>query len=355
MTLNNKPIKITTDHIFRMTDDTGMLHHSNCGTPDVSRGYTTVDNARALIMAVKLFDRTHAKSIERLIYKYVSFLANAQNTDGTFRNSMRDNQFSEEKGSEECFGRCIWALCYTYSDLNLPHSINRAVSDLIEKAMSHCMKLTSSRAIAYVIIGLYYLEQEKTNGYISKLAGSLADHYAHYKNGDWHWFEDSLGCCNAALPWALLIAHKVTKESRYLNIGLESLQFLESKTFTRNYFKPIGMNGLSYQGSDSAQFDEQTLEASETTSAYIEAFLLTKNEMYIDRAKTCFYWYLGKNSKHRTLLDDKTGGCHDGIEYDRLNPNQGAESIISFWLAYLDIKKYINPKKAADRSKPIGQ
>ncbi len=69
MATNNKPIKLKTDHIFRMTDDTGILHHSNYGVPDLSMGYTTVDNARALIMAVKLFDQNHhSKRIECLIY-----------------------------------------------------------------------------------------------------------------------------------------------------------------------------------------------------------------------------------------------------------------------------------------------
>lgn len=345
MTIDKKSKKLKTDHIFRMTDDTGILHHSNYGVPDLSKGYTTIDNARALIMTVKLFDQMQSKKVESLIYKYVSFLSNAQNEDGTFRDSMGYNrEFLEGKDSEECFGRSLWALCYTFSDHNMPHSIKKAVRDLIDRALPRCMKLTSSRAIAYVIIGLNYLGYEKTNGYISKLAATLADHYAHYKNGDWHWFEDRLTSCNAVLPWALLTAFKVTKEARYLKIGQDSLLFLGRMTFTDNYFKPIGNNGLQYQGIEAVQLDEQTLEASEATSAYIQAFNVTNNMEYIEKAKTCFSWYMGRNSKRRTLLDYETGGCHDGIEADRLNPNQGAESLISFWLAYLEIKKYLKPE-----------
>lgn len=346
MTAGNIPIKLKTDHIFRMTDDTGILHHSSFGVPDLSRGYTSIDNARALVMTVKLFEQTHSKRVESLIYKYVSFLSNAQNEDGTFRNSMGYNRkFLEEVVPEECFGRCLGALCYAFSDNNTPSSIKKAARELIDKALPNCMKRTSSRAIAYVIIGLNYLGEEKTNGYISKLAALLADHYMHYKNDNWNWFEDSLTSCNAALPLALLTAFKVTKEARYLKIGLESLQFLESKTFTECYFRPIGKNGLHFRGNEAIQFDEQTLEASEATSAYIEAFLATNNMEYIGKAKTCFLWYVGKNSKRLTLLDDETGGCHDGIEFDSLNPNQSAESVISFWTAYLEIKKYLKTPK----------
>lgn len=346
MTTDKKSKKLNIDHIFRMTDDTGILHHSNYGVPDLSKGYTTIDNARALIMAVKLFNQTQSKKVESLIYRYVSFLSNAQNDNGTFRNTMGYNrEFLEEEESEECFGRCLWALCYTYSDHNIPNNVKKAVRDLIDKALPHCMKLTSSRAVAYVIIGLNYLGFEKTNGYISKLASLLADHYAHYKNGDWYWFEDRLTSCNAVLPWALLTAFKLTKEARFLKIGLESLSFLEKMTFTENYFKPIGRDGLHCEGSARDHLDEQPLEASESTLAYIEAYMVTNNPDYIEKARACFSWYIGRNSKRHTLLDYETGGCHDGIEADKLHPDQGAESLISFWLAYLEMKKYTKPEK----------
>src|SRR5437660_6243897 len=42
------------DHLNRMTDDTGILQHSIFTIPNRSEGYTTDDNARALILAVLL-------------------------------------------------------------------------------------------------------------------------------------------------------------------------------------------------------------------------------------------------------------------------------------------------------------
>ena len=102
------------DHIFRLTDDTGMLQHSKYSLPDPKHGYTTDDNARALIMALMLYERYKEKKYLDLVYRYATFLLNAQNEAGKFRNFMRyDRKWLEEEGSEDCFGRCLgFGICH---------------------------------------------------------------------------------------------------------------------------------------------------------------------------------------------------------------------------------------------------
>ena len=334
-------ISIKTDHISHMTDDTGLLKHSIYGVPNLSKGYAVDDNARALIMAVKLYDQHRTKNVETLIYKYVSFLALAQNEDGTFRNFMGYNrEFIEVEGSEDCFGRCIWALCFAFENSFTPQNVKKTIWEILEKASPNCLKLVSSRAKAYTIIGLHYLNKEKTNGYIAKLAASLTDHYVHYREDDWHWFEDRLSCNNATLPWAMLIAFSVTRIDRHKQIAFESLRFLESKSFQKGYFKPIGCKGWLYKGNEPVEFDEKPVEACETMLALLEAYALTEEKGFMTRAKSCFSWYHGNNSKNLCLIDSETGGCYDGLTSEGLNLNQGAESLVSFWIAYLTIKKY---------------
>src|SRR5579871_4374174 len=51
--LNELP-ELKLDHLHRLTDDTGMLQHSIFTIPNRREGYTTDDNARALIFAVML-------------------------------------------------------------------------------------------------------------------------------------------------------------------------------------------------------------------------------------------------------------------------------------------------------------
>ena len=82
--------------------------------------------------------------------------------------------------------------------------------------------------------------------------------------------------------------------------------------------------------------------------AYLEAFALADDISFFQKAKACFFWYLGRNSKNLILIDPETGGCYDGIEPDGLNQNEGAESVVSFWIAYLTIKKY----ELSDSGKP---
>jgi len=97
-----------------MTDDTGMLQHSKYSLPDPNHGYTTDDNARALIMALMLYKKYGEKKYLDLVYRYSSFLLNAQNEKG---------KFIEDEGSEDCFGRCLWAIGFALSGDFTPRGV----------------------------------------------------------------------------------------------------------------------------------------------------------------------------------------------------------------------------------------
>lgn len=52
---------LNTKHLFRMTDSTGILQHAKFSVPNYKEGYTTDDNARALIVALRLYEKTGDK------------------------------------------------------------------------------------------------------------------------------------------------------------------------------------------------------------------------------------------------------------------------------------------------------
>ena len=103
-------------------------------------------------------------------------------------------------------------------------------------------------------------------------------------------------------------------------------------------FVPIGSRGFFVAGGEKARFDQQPVEACATISACVQAYLLTKEQHWLDEASCAFRWFLGENDLQVPLYDAVTGGCRDGLHPDRVNENQGAESTLSFLMALLDMQ-----------------
>lgn len=326
------------DYIFRLTDDTGILQHSKYSLPDPNHGYTTDDNARALIMALMLYERYKKKKYLELVYRYSSFLLNAQNEKGKFKNFMGyDRKWLEDEGSADCFGRCMWALGFAVSNEHTPQGVKHGLLYILKKAMPHTVDLESPRAKAYTIIGLAHLDSEEARNLVFELAQSLCRQYEEYRDEDWKWFENIVAYCNNVLPWSLMAAYRVIKEKKFLDIAVESLEFIDGIAFKEGYFKPVGCNGWLLKGGCPAEFDEQTVEACEAVLAHLEAYEVTAEKKHLQKAKKCHAWYEGVNSKGISLIDKESGGCYDGLTKEGLNLNMGAESLVSYVISYLKI------------------
>ena len=102
-------------HLSNMTDETGMLQHAIFSVPNTLEGYTTDDNARALIVSTLLDknlsfeNKTEYSDLSR---RYLAFLWLAFNSDsGRFRNFLGyDRKWLEQVGSDDSHGRALWAL-----------------------------------------------------------------------------------------------------------------------------------------------------------------------------------------------------------------------------------------------------
>ena len=325
-------------HIFRMTDDTGMLQHSKYTLPDPNFGYTTDDNARALIMALMLYERYKKKKYLDLVFRYAAFLLYAQNKYGRFRNFMGyDRKWLEEEGSEDCFGRCLWAIGYALSSKYTPNGIKSVLSNMLQKALPNVTSLHYLRAKAYSIIGLSYLDSPETRKLISEIAQSILCRYEACRDGEWKWFENIISYCNNVLPWSMIAAFRVTGEKKFLVAARETLEFLGKITFKDGFCRPVGCKGWLLKGELPAEFDEQTVEACEGVLTYLEAYEATGETEYLHKAQKCHEWYEGLNSKGISLIDEETGGCFDGLTRDGLNLNMGAESLVSYVISYLRI------------------
>ncbi|MCM1567688.1 MAG: glycosyltransferase [Dehalobacter sp. 4CP] len=335
-------ITLNDAHIFRMTDDTGMFQHARFSLPNLTEGYTTDDNARALIMAVMLYEQGKKTTYLALVYRYLAFILHAQNENGVFRNFMTyGRQFTEKEGSEDCFGRCLWALSFTQASSVMPHGIKEACAAAILKALPNINNLFGLRGQAYAMIGLGHIEGSQAEILLTGLADSLISRFEHDAGDkDWQWFENSLTYDNAVLPWALFVAYRRLRQAHMLRVAQESLQFFDKISFRDGYFRAVGCKGWLLRGSKPTLYDEQPLEASTAALAHLAAYEATGEQRMLELAQQSFAWYLGNNSQNEGLIDGETGGCLDGITAKGFNFNQGAESIIGYCIANLALAKY---------------
>jgi glycosyltransferase involved in cell wall biosynthesis len=341
---------INTGHLLAMTDDTGILQHAIFSLPNTSEGYTTDDNARALIVSILLDEEmgdAPRPEYASLSQRYLSFLWLAFNADtGRFRNFLGyDRRWLETVGSDDSHGRALWSLGKVLG-VSRNAGLRGAAGRLFEAAVPATLTFGSPRAWAYSILGMQaYLDWFPGDRAIQNarniLANRLLEIYERTHSEEWRWFEKSLSYSNARLSQALILAGWRSDNQRMIEAGMDSLKWLvaEQHLDNKEIFVPIGSSGFYIEGSEKARFDQQPVEACATVSACLEVYRLTEESQWLEEANRVFHWFLGKNDLQVPLYDTVTGGCRDGLHPDRVNENQGAESTLSFLIALLEMQK----------------
>lgn len=339
-------------HLRRMTDDTGMLQHAVMAVPNPNEGYTTDDNARALIAAVKL-EELAQPGAEELATRYLGFLWHAFNpAAGRFRNFMAyDRRWLEQVGSEDSHARALWALGLTLGRSASPALVEVAGS-LFTAALPAALAFTHPRPAAFALLGLHEYLQRCTGDRPAQqaraaLAGDLLARYSAARTDDWRWFGDELTYDNAVLPHALLLSGSALGRADMSAAGLEALSWLAERQRAKGgHFAPVGCHGFARRGGSAARFDQQPLEAHAMVLAALDAWRLTGEAGWLAEAQGAFAWFLGRNDLGLALYDPVTGGCRDGLLMDRVNRNQGAESTLAFLLARLELQRAAEPQTA---------
>ena len=336
--------KIKIHHLRNMTDYTGLMQHAKHSIPDRNSGYTLDDNARSLIAVTRYYNLFKDTNILDLVSTYLSFIQHCQKEDGMLHNLMDyQRNFIDDIGSEDSFGRAIWATGTVISS-NLPQNIKHTAKFVLDNAIKNYEKIESPRAIAFTIIGLHhYYRNSKAEDLTEKidfLAKKLVKNYKDNCNNEWKWFEEIITYSNGKLPESLFFAYAVTQNDLYLKVATESLQFLSSLVLIDNKLVLIGHKGWYNREGERAYYDQQPVDASSMVEAYLTAYSITKEQHYLDKALISFSWFLGKNSINQTVYDESTGGCYDGLLPNCINLNQGAESTVVYLLARLRLERY---------------
>jgi glycosyltransferase involved in cell wall biosynthesis len=339
--------ELNLEHLRLMTDDTGLLQHACFSVPRYSEGYCIDDNARALLLMALIEDAAEldSKTVRALASRYLAFVSHAFNRDhGRFRNFMSySRQWTERVGSEDSQGRTLWALGAVIGRSTDPGRQSLA-GELFHSALPAVASFSSPRAWAYTLLGIAeYLRAFEGDTSVEAirtlLAQRLLELYRVTSEPDWPWFENLLSYSNARLSQALIVSGSGLEHDEMTATGLRSLEWLaQVQTTGAGTFAAIGSNGFYRRGQPRAEFDQQPVEACATVSACLDAFRVSGDVRWLQRARKALGWFFGQNQLQQPLYDPRTGGCRDGLHVDRVNENQGAESTLSFLLALQEMR-----------------
>jgi glycosyltransferase involved in cell wall biosynthesis len=351
---DRRPPELNLDHLYHMSDSTGIFQHANFTAPNYSEGYCTDDNARALILAMLLGQLEETpEHVRALATTYAAFLDSAFNPKTLrFRNFLSiGRHWLDEQGSEDCHGRAIWALG-TVVDRSPDWNSQTKAKRLFAQALPVATDFTSPRAWAFSLIGIHEYLRRMMGERVAidvgeELTRRLMTIFDKVAEPGWIWFEEGLAYDNAKLAHALIVSGRATGQWTVCERGIQALRWLVGiQTSQHGQLRPIGSNGFYRRNGARADYDQQPIEAHTTVSACLEAYRATFDPWWYEQAQRAFDWFLGWNVLGEEVYCPQTGGCRDGLHADRGNENQGAESTLAFLLSLAEMRLMQNTERS---------
>ncbi len=354
--------EIKLDHLWKMTDDCGLLSHAKYTVPDREAGYTTINNGRALIACLIAQDHltpsaVEAKRLDELAGRYLAFLEHAfdDHTRGFRRKMDFDRTWAIEPFSEDSHAQAIRALGEAVSRSHI-RGHEALATNLFQRALPRCDEFEHVHGWAYSLLGIHaYLRRYSGDSSARRmretLANRLFDAFKHNRGNDWPWPTDQVTYTASRLPHALLISGRWMFNNDMIQQALRSLEWLQQLQFSGpdGQFTPIGSLGWYPRGGPRARFNQMPAEATGTIDANLEAYRVTNDRKWLDRAYRCLNWFMGDNDLRQNLYDHTTGGCCDALLPQGVDENQGALSSVSWLLSLLSLYEFNLGQERADQ------
>lgn len=330
-------------HFETMMTASGMLQHSRFSRPSLKFGYSIDDNARALIFGVEYLNY-YGFDQKILTFSLIclEYVAKAQINDGSFHNFMdKRGKYIDEIGSPDSQGRTLWALAKAQKNKLLANK-----ADYIWSKISPTFVLPPFVKTRAFMLMAFAIKEDFQNTVF--FANSLVSDFYNNRRKNWQWYEKILTYSNGIVPLSLLYAFCLTRNGDYLDIAVDSFDFLNRVTYYREFPTPIGQDGWFKIGQRKSFFDQQLIEACDMVLCASKLFEITKDKKYLTVAYDWFGFFWGNNFHKKPLFDFESGGLFDGIKPSGFNKNQGAESVLAYLLAHVEmirIEKYIACQK----------
>lgn len=338
------------DYLAKLTDSTCIAQHAIYSVPDMRHGYCIDDAGRALVAAL---DFHHLYGDPRALecgLTYLKYLHCSQLLDGRFYGFMNfARQFISEPDSRDAMARAMWGLAY--ASTHWPEEGPRKFAAKVLRPSWNAVSMDCPRALAYCCVAANaYLESrpgdKDVRDHLGRYASRLIEMYDSVSSEDWQWFENVIAYGNAILPYGVLMAYDVLRESRMAEVGRDTLEFLIEVTMNGECLDLVGHDGWCRRNGTRARFDQQPIDAGYMTVALAAAARILESDRYRVLARTAAEWFLGRNIVGVPLYDKSTGACRDGLEPDGPNQNMGAESTAVCLMALLRVPRSVQPPGA---------
>lgn len=163
----------------------------------------------------------------------------------------------------------------------------------------------STRSIAFVIKGMYYIQTTITSPenliLIRTLANRLALKDKRESTGEWDWFEECLTYTNSILPEAMLLSWLITGKPAYLEIAKKTFSFLILKTFNGNGIEVISNKHWLKKGRKAGKYGKQPIDVANTIITLSRFFEVLADENYRIKMVKAFNWFLGDNRLNQII------------------------------------------------------
>jgi hypothetical protein len=313
-------------HLQRLTDNIGLLQHADGVVPLHEGGYSVDDVARGLVVVCR--EPSPPQELIVMGRRYLYFLTQAQAPVGKFRNHLSyDRQWQGAPGTEDGWGCSLWALGTA--------AARGPTAGIREESFTRFCRgarvsSPSASAMAFAALGAAEILDSHPGHH-----GALALLYrAIIAIGDpageaaWPWPTPRLGYASAAIAEAVIVSGHYLGDNRVLRNGLRMLGWLLATETRDGHLSVVSPQGWS-PGEHRPAADQRPTEVAALADACMRAATVTGDDAWLAGVKMSVAWFLGDNDAKMPLLDERTGGCSDGLTNAGRSGNQGAKSTLA--------------------------
>ena len=156
----------------------------------------------------------------------------------------------------------------------------------------------------------------------------LFDDASLFPPAAWPWPTPRLSYANAAIAEAVIVAGEKLGRGYLLQNGLRMLSWLLAGETRNGHLSVVPTEGWG-RGDRRPAFDQHPSQVAALADACARAAAVTGDTTWLTGVEMSVAWLLGDNDARIPMLDERTGGCSDGLTSVGRSRNQGAESTLA--------------------------